>query len=94
MSVVENAPADCQQITEQLAVQRIRFVAKPFGERGVDTDDASVRISDDMTTRSVLPEFLDAVLGHVDRAKAAIADAVASGALTCGQCPVASNVTI
>jgi hypothetical protein len=45
-----------------------------------------------MTTRSVLPEVLEGSFRHVARAKAEIADAVTSGALTCGQCPVASNV--
>src|SRR6476646_7600436 len=93
MSVVENAPTDGQQIGERCAAQRIRPISKPFRQGGVHADDAPVRVSDDVPTRGVLPEVFDAAVGHVDRANAAIAEAVASGALTCGQWPTAARVT-
>ena len=93
MGVVEDSSGDCQEFGESLVAERLWLVAQPSRQGGVGTDDPPVRMSDDMTTRSGVPEVLDAAICHGVRAKFAIADAVASGALTCGQCPVASSVT-
>ena len=93
VSVIENSSGDGQEVAEHLPAQGVWLMAQPSRQRRVRADDASVKIGDDVAARSAVPEVLDAAIGHGARAKAEMADAVASGALTCGQCPVASNVT-
>src|ERR1700761_3675663 len=50
-------------------------------------------MGDDVAARRTVPEVFDAVNGHFVRANAEMTAAVSSGALTCGQCPIAFRVT-
>src|SRR5689334_11094633 len=88
-----DAPASGEQLADQLALQFVVLIPKPFDDGGVGPDDAAIRARDEMTAGRVIPQVVKVGVGHADRTKAEMASAVASGSLTCGQWPVASNVS-
>src|SRR4030088_3410982 len=92
MGVVVDPSPGGEKVAEQPALQRISVITQPSGQGGVDSEDSAVGSRDEVTAGTIVPKVFQDCVGHADRTKAEIVDAVASGALTCGQWPVASRV--